>query len=131
MENNEEKKPSEKAISVGDVAGDVVISQNQIGGITAHTVVHNYTQPEPRHLTAQDEQNLNGLDRYPELTVLISMNNQEANSFGAEIINYLKSRGHSVVVNGYGILIPSPHSNPRYDIKPDGTSICISVPVQQ
>lgn len=38
MANSEEKTPTEKPITVGNVKGDVVISQNQTGGITAHTV---------------------------------------------------------------------------------------------
>ena len=121
-----------KPLSVKNVQGDVVISQNQTGGITAHTVVQNYgpPQPEPRHLTPQDEQNLNGLDKYHQLSVMISMANHEANSFGGEIINYLKSRGHDVVVNGYGTMISSPYANPRFNIQPDGETVSISVPVQ-
>jgi len=129
MPNNENNKP----LSVKNVQGDVVISQNQSGGITAHTVVQNFgpSQPEPRHLNSQDEQRLNQLDKYHQLSVLISMSNREANSFGGEIINYLKSRGHDVVVNGYGIMVSSPYADPRYDIQPDGETVSISVPVQQ
>lgn len=36
--SNEGNKSNEKPISLGNVKGDVVISQNQKGGITAHTV---------------------------------------------------------------------------------------------
>lgn len=44
MKRNEEKSKKEKPISIGDVAGDVVISQNQTGGITAHSVNINTPQ---------------------------------------------------------------------------------------
>lgn len=38
MKKNENKTEKEKPIIIGDVSGDAVISQNQSGGITAHTV---------------------------------------------------------------------------------------------
>lgn len=45
MKKNENK--TEKPISIGDVSGDVVISQNQTGGITAHSVnVNEIQSPE-------------------------------------------------------------------------------------
>lgn len=44
MKNPENKKESDNPISIGDVSGDVVISQNQTGGITAHSVNINEIQ---------------------------------------------------------------------------------------
>jgi hypothetical protein len=38
-------KKEDKPISIGNVSGDVVISQNQSGGITAHSVNINETVP--------------------------------------------------------------------------------------
>lgn len=38
MKKDDKKTEKEKPISIGDVSGDVVISQNQTGGITAHSV---------------------------------------------------------------------------------------------
>ena len=41
IEDNKMPKDEEEKISIGDVNGDVVISQNQSGGITAHSVNFN------------------------------------------------------------------------------------------
>jgi hypothetical protein len=47
MKRKENKSEKEKPISIGDVSGDVVISQNQTGGITAHSVsVNEVESPE-------------------------------------------------------------------------------------
>lgn len=44
MKKNTDNANNEKPISIGDVTGDVVISQNQTGGITAHSVNVNQVQ---------------------------------------------------------------------------------------
>lgn len=47
MKKNTNDNEKEKPISIGDVTGDVVISQNQTGGITAHSInVNEIQSPE-------------------------------------------------------------------------------------
>lgn len=121
MEND--KKP----INVGNVTGDVTISQNQLGGITAHTVIQNYGKPIPtaRHLNSEDQQRLNTLSSSSKISIWICMKEGEANAYGVEIINYLKAKGYDLEINGYMQTMGG--NNERFDI--NGTSI--SVPVQE
>ncbi len=60
-----EEAKTEVPIFVKDVTGDVVISQNQQGGITAHTVI---TKPEKRSIKASSITLIDELKKYPVAT---------------------------------------------------------------
>jgi len=113
MENNEEKKPRiEKAISVGDVTGNVVISQNQGGGITAHTVYVN--QPKQFNNngiiallnfieTVKRKDNFN-----PTCFSITMVNNSNGNAIASQIERILKEHGYVMNGNGYGYMMRYP-----------------------
>jgi len=73
-------------INLGNIRGDVVISQNQTGGITAHTV-NQYGKPIPeaRHISSEDKNRLSTFDKNNLIIVVISMVDAEANNYGGEI----------------------------------------------
>ncbi len=70
-----------------------IISSNQSGGITAHTVnIGN----QPRHLTQSLKQELAHLPRTANVVVTAVMGDQEAFVFGTEINSFLKEEGYNV-----------------------------------
>ena len=94
MKNNEEEnKNKQTPISVKNVNGDVVISQNQTGGITAHTI--NYGIP-PRQITESSANELIAdLKKYPAESFRISciMNNSESFRLAQNLEQILKLAG--------------------------------------
>jgi hypothetical protein len=127
MFGKENKNPP---INLGNIRGDVVISQNQTGGITAHTV-NQYGKPIPeaRHISSEDKNRLSTFDKNNLIIVVISMVDAEANNYGGELINYLKANGYNLQVDGYQMGIGS--GNKRFDVNPpDNNSVRVFVPTQ-
>jgi hypothetical protein len=115
MENNEQKKSGEKPISVGDVSGDVVISQNQSGGITAHTVNLN----KEKELNEADKIALlqfikdlkTKLNFNPTGFTISMVNNSNGNKIASQIEGTLKANGYNMIGNGYGYMMRAPGVN--------------------
>ena len=71
-----------------------ITSNNQSGGVTAHTVNIGAT---PRQLNAASAQQLlQGLPRDKPVTVVAVMGDQEAFSFASQILNHLRANGYTV-----------------------------------
>jgi len=112
MENSEEKKLTENPISVGDVTGNVVISQNQMGGVTAHTV--NVTQE--KQLTQNDIiailnfiEGIKKKHNFNPTTFSISMvNNSNGNTAASQIEYVLKQLGYTMNGTSYGFMMRYP-----------------------
>lgn len=73
----EENKPNE-SISVENISGDVVISQNQSGGITAHTV-NNYGTPK-RSLTQHKNEIVTLMKQFPIATYRLEYSTSDIDS---------------------------------------------------
>ncbi|MGF7075351.1 hypothetical protein [Mucilaginibacter sp. 3215] len=115
------------------INGDVVTSNGQTGGVTAHTVIYQngIPLPSPRHLNSDDINRLNALDKSKLIIVTICMLEGEANQYGVEIVNYLQGNGFKIQVNGYQQLFGG-GLNKRFDINtPDDDKIDVTVPVQK
>ena len=98
--NKDENKEKENPIFIKNVKGDIVISQNQTGGITAHTI--NYKTP-PRQInqTAADELIVELKKHPPENFRLHSiMNNSESYETAQMIEQILKQAGWKAAPNG-------------------------------
>lgn len=63
VEKGKVKAKTAAPISLKDIKGDVVISQNQTGGITAHTV--NINKPEKRNIKTSFESIFSELKKHP------------------------------------------------------------------
>ncbi len=118
-------RKEDKSISIGNVGGNAVISQNQSGGITAHTV---NVGPQARKLTKEQKVAfVDYLRNNPKGDIIIEVKgpDKEPNDFANELEELLKQsgwniRGHmtSLVGNydakGMGLLVHSKESAPRY-----------------
>ena len=112
MENSGKKKSTENPISVGDVSGNVVIAQNQIGGITAHTVNVN----REKQLSNRDKQAILDFietvkirDNFDPTSFEIAMvNNSNGNKIASQIEALLKEHGYTMNGVGYGIMMRYP-----------------------
>lgn len=73
MENNKQNKSKHnEPISIGNVNGDIVISQNQTGGYTAHTIniQNNAKIAEPEYLWGIKSLNTKTEDHYTSIFIL-------------------------------------------------------------
>jgi len=113
-------KNKQEPISIGSVSGDVVISQNQTGGVTAHTYVGN---PQ-RHLTAGEksdiETNIKQLAiQYNWISTtefyITVPTDQESFNYGTEVINFISSLGYKNIIQCQGIW-SSGRYNKNYEI---------------
>lgn len=92
---NKMPKDEEDKITVGDVSGDVVISQNQTGGITAHSVnVGQQSRKVNAKLIIQLQQMLP--DKTKTVTVTAVMGDGEAFNFATQIKDVLVEQGYDV-----------------------------------
>ena len=117
IKENEMPKDEEEKISIGDVNGDVVISQNQSGGITAHKVI---IQPTDSYhpLSSQHNDkliaNLKKIQsKYNHLDIKIFLdtesNNANRTKLETELVDILttagfdtRGSGNSVIMRGSG-----------------------------
>lgn len=126
MSQNDNKH---EPFSIGKVARDVVISNNQTGGITAHTVIVGNPKPEPRHLNQEDRNRLNIIAADNNVMIWRSMNNVECINYSDEIVNYLKSIGrNNIQISLYGQMIGL--QSPRFDLSQNGNDFTVSVSLQ-
>lgn len=114
-----ENHKKENPIQFGDVTGDVIISQNQTGGITAHTVYVN--KPLPRELNNDDQKALKSLNKEYLISVTVIMG-KESQAYGNQIITFLQSEGYKTELNYIGVMSPAPeparyHLNSDYSAK--------------
>jgi len=111
MENNEGQNPNARPISIGDV----VISQNQFGGITAHTVNVNHEKElseADKVFLLQFIENLKVQLNFNPTSFYISMvNNSNGNKIASQIENTLKANGYTMLGNGYGYMMRAPGIN--------------------
>jgi len=115
MATNELKKPEDKSVSVSDVKGDVVISQNQSGGITAHTVNVNQekqmTDADKLHLLRFIE-DLKKKNNFNPTQFTISMvNNSNGNTIAHQIQKALEENGYKMMGNSFGYMMRYPTVN--------------------
>lgn len=100
MQNNEEK--SDKPISLGNVKGDVVISQNQKGGITAHTVIQNsygIAQPQ-RYINDNDINKLTSImpdKKEYDISITYPINDKESRLYGENMGQALSDLGYHIM----------------------------------
>jgi len=119
---NKIPKEEEEKISIGDVNGDVVISQNQSGGITAGYVNFgpiNVSQ-QVRHLdSAQIEEIKKNIpdDTKKKIAIHCPIGDSEAYAFASEIKKHLESRG--LKVDSFRGIIPPPSSGQQVKITDD------------
>lgn len=105
-------------IKIGNVAGDVIISQNQTGGITAHTVY--ISKPLPREINDEDKKALGVLNKEYLISITVIMGN-ESQSYANQIIEFLQSKGYKIEVNYVGMLMPEPEPA-RYHLNTNSIS---------
>ncbi|OMP75570.1 hypothetical protein [[Flexibacter] sp. ATCC 35208] len=118
-----ESHKKETPINIGTVTGDVTISQNQTGGITAHTVYVN--KPLPRELNDDDQRVLKSLNKEYLISVTVIMGN-ESQKYGTQIIDFLQSNGYKTSLNYVGVQSPEPEPA-RYHIHTDDDSKTIEI----
>lgn len=117
VKENKMPKDEEEKISIGDVNGDVIISQNQSGGITAHKVI---IQPTDSYhsLSSQHKDkliaNLKKIQsKYNHLDIKIFLdtesNNANRTKLETELVDILttagfdtRGSGNSVIMRGSG-----------------------------
>ncbi|WPV67790.1 hypothetical protein [Chitinophaga sp. LS1] len=122
--NKEKEKKINSDISVNNVAGDVVISQGQTGGITAHTVNVGEPALPARHLSSEDKKEL-VLFANQSVTLTTSMADSEVKEYGQEICDYLISIGCNVSRTLYNVGIGGSPEKNRFSI--NGNSIFVPV----
>ena len=122
IKENKMPKDEEDKISIGDVNGEVVISQNQSGGITAGYVNFgpiNVSQ-QVRHLdSAQIEEIKKNIpdDTKKKIVICCPIGDSEAHEFASEIKKHLESRG--LKVDSFKGIIPPPSSGQQVKITDD------------
>ncbi|MDB5135129.1 MAG: hypothetical protein JWP37_1732 [Mucilaginibacter sp.] len=125
MNQDEKQEP----ISIDKVARDVVISNNQTGGITAHTVIVGNPKPELRHLNQEDKDRLNVIASEGNIMIWRSMNDEECINYSEEIISYLKSIGrNNLQLSVYGQMFGA--QSPRFNLASNGNDFTLTVSVQ-
>ncbi|HZY36731.1 MAG TPA: hypothetical protein VFE53_08795 [Mucilaginibacter sp.] len=133
MENKGEKDTNKKPIYVDNVKGDVVISQNQSGGITAHTVNINeekvFNQADRINLlnfieTVKKKYNFN-----PTCFTISMVNNSNGNKIASQIETVLKEQGYTMK-GDYGYMMRYPPVR-GIIIDKDPTGDCLQILVGQ
>lgn len=122
-QNMSENHKKETPIQIGDVTGDVIISQNQKGGITAHTVYVN--KPMPRELNNDDQKELKSLNKEYLISITVIMG-KESQEYGNQIITFLQSNGYKTELSYVGIMSPEPEPA-RYHLNSDDNSKTIHI----
>ena len=119
------KKEDKPIFTIGNVSGDVVISQNQSGGITAHTV---NVGPQARKLTKEQKITfVEYLKNNPKGDIIIEVKgpDKEPNDFANELEALLKESGWNITAHpislvgnynakGMALLVHSKESAPPY-----------------
>lgn len=116
---------NETPIKIGNVAGDVIISQNQTGGITAHTVYIN--KPLPREINDEDKKALGVLNKEYLISITVIMGNESQN-YANQIVQFLQSKGYKIEMNYIGMLMPEPEPA-RYHLNTNNISKTIELTI--
>jgi hypothetical protein len=100
---NKDNQPKETGISVDNVKGDVTISQNQTGGVTAHTININ----TERHLTQQglkvifnDIEKIRQDNGFGKGIAVYTISYSNAPFYAQEIMDFFKNNGYDILDNG-------------------------------